>query len=273
MDTRRAEAFSDGVFAVAITVLVFGLLPIGSRSGAGLGGDLARNWPTYVAYVVSFLTIGIMWLNHHTLMAQMQRVNRPLLVLNLLLLMGVVAVPFPTALVADHLTGPYVAGGPAATVTYGLVMVAISVAFSAMWLYVGKHASEVARQPDRPPPRWTNLRFSAGLIGYVAGTVIAVFSPGAALALFGLIAVYYLFDHLPDTATADAVTTGDEYVGHADVGRGADDREDVGRGAAGRGDADRGDAGRGDADREDIGRGAANPGAVGQGEVGAGPAA
>src|ERR1022692_2340400 len=162
MDTRRAEAFSDGVFAVAITVLVFGLLPIGT--GSHVTKALLRAWPQYVAYVVSFLTIGIMWLNHHTLMAQMRRVNRPLLVLNLLLLMGVVAVPFPTALVADHLTGSQAAGGPAATVTYGLVMIAISVAFSAMWLYVGNHASEVAHRPDRPPPRRTNLRVRGQLV-------------------------------------------------------------------------------------------------------------
>ena len=218
MDTRRAEAFSDGVFAVAITVLVFGLLPIGARSGAGLGGDLARNWPTYVAYVVSFLTIGIMWLNHHTLMAQMKRVNRSLLVLNLLLLMGVVAVPFPTALVADHLTGSQVAGGPAAAVTYGLVMIAISVAFSAMWLYVGNHASEVAHRPGRPVPRWTSVRFSAGLIGYAGGTVVAIFSPGVALAIFGLIAVYYLFEHLPEPPGDDPAQASQSDAGPAEAG-------------------------------------------------------
>jgi uncharacterized membrane protein len=201
MDTRRAEAFSDGVFAVAITVLVFGLLPIGT--GDRVTRALLSAWPQYIAYVVSFLTIGIMWLNHHTLMAQLRRVNRPLLVLNLLLLMGVVAVPFPTALVADHLYGTAAAGGRAATVTYGLLMIAISVAFSGMWLYLGHHASDVARRPDQVSPRFTSLRFSAGLFGYIAGTLVAIFSPGAALAIYGLIAVYYMFEHLPDPA-ADA---------------------------------------------------------------------
>ncbi|HXP19014.1 MAG TPA: TMEM175 family protein [Streptosporangiaceae bacterium] len=196
MDTRRAEAFSDGVFAVAITVLVFGLLPIGT--GDHVTRALLSAWPQYIAYVVSFLTIGIMWLNHHTLMAQMRRVNRPLLVLNLLLLMGVVAVPFPTALVADHLHGAAAAGGRAATVTYGLLMIAISVAFSAMWLYLGHNAGDVARRAAHPPPRFTSVRFSAGLVGYAAGTVVAIFSPGAALAIYGLVAVYYLFEHLPD---------------------------------------------------------------------------
>ena len=94
MDSRRAEAFSDGVFAVAITILVFDLLSIGTH---GLSARvLLLAWPSYVAYVVSFLTIGIMWMNHHTIMAHVGRVDRPLLVLNLLLLMGIVAVPFPT---------------------------------------------------------------------------------------------------------------------------------------------------------------------------------
>ena len=101
MSTGRAEAFSDGVFAVAITVLVFGLLPIGT--GKLDAGVLLDAWPQYFAYVVSFLTIGIMWMNHHTILAHVARVDRPLLVINLLLLMGIVAIPFPTALVAEHL--------------------------------------------------------------------------------------------------------------------------------------------------------------------------
>ena len=126
MDSRRAEAFSDGVFAVAITVLVFDLLPIGSRELTA--AVLLHAWPYYFAYVVSFLTIGIMWMNHHTILAHVNRVDRPLLVLNLLLLMGIVAIPFPTALVAEHLRDE---GGTVATVTYGLVMIVISAGFAA----------------------------------------------------------------------------------------------------------------------------------------------
>src|ERR1700746_635629 len=102
MSTGRGGALSEGVFAVAITVLFFGLLPIGT--GKTLDAKvLLHAWPQYFAYVVSFLSIGIMWMNHHTIMAHVARVDRPLLVLNLLLLMGIVAVPFPTALVANHL--------------------------------------------------------------------------------------------------------------------------------------------------------------------------
>src|SRR5215472_12642182 len=151
MDTRRTEAFSDGVFAVAITVLVFGLLPIGG--GYHVTHELLSAWPQYIAYVVSFLTIGIMWLNHHALIAQLRVVNRPLQIMNLLLLMGVVAVPWPTTLVADHLTGPAAYGGRAATVTYGLVLLWTSIAYSTMWVYIGRRAADVALQPDRPPTR------------------------------------------------------------------------------------------------------------------------
>ncbi len=77
-------------------------------------------------------------------------------------------------------------------------MVAMSVAFSAMWLYLGLHAGEVAREPDFQPSLRTTIRFSGGLVAYVVATLVAIVSPGAAVAMYGAIAVYYLFEHLPD---------------------------------------------------------------------------
>jgi uncharacterized membrane protein len=196
METRRAEAFSDGVFAVAITVLVFNLLPIGQHAVSYR--LLLDSWPQYGAYVVSFLTIGIMWLNHHSMLSHVARVDRITLVINLFLLMGVVAVPFPTALVADHLGQHDAAGARVATVVYGLVMTVISVGYSGLWLYLAAHADSLAARPIRPP-RQATLRFSGGLVGYVAGTLVAAFaSSAAALVIYGLIAVYYLFEHLPE---------------------------------------------------------------------------
>jgi uncharacterized membrane protein len=201
MDTRRAESFSDGVFAVAITVLVFDLLAIGH--GTLSYRVLLDGWPQYAAYVVSFLTIGIMWLNHHTMLSLVSRVDRTTLVLNTFLLMGVVAVPFPTALVADHLTAHAPAGGRVAAVLYGLVLVAISIAFSAMWLYLSAHGESLGATAIRAP-RQATLRFSAGLIAYVTATLVAAFwSSGVSLAMYGLIAVYYLFEHLPDPGSSD----------------------------------------------------------------------
>jgi uncharacterized membrane protein len=195
MSTGRVEAFSDGVFAVAITLLVFGLRPSG---GGSLAHQLLHSWPQYLAYVVSFLTIGIMWMNHHTILAHVTRVDRPLLVLNLLLLMGVVAIPFPTALVADHLTHP---GGTAAAVTYGLIMIAISCGFAGLWIYVATHAPALGAALPSEALRSSIPGFTGGLVVYAAGTVIAAFvSALAAVIIYGALAVYYLFEHLPSPA-------------------------------------------------------------------------
>jgi uncharacterized membrane protein len=193
MDTRRAEAFSDGVFAVAITVLVFNLLEI--TLGKHPYQSLVDAWPSYFAYVVSFLTIGIMWMNHHTVLAHITRVDRPVLVLNLFLLLGVVAIPWPTALIAGHLQK---SGGAAAAVTYGLVMIVISLGFAGLWIYVVSHAQKLGGQALPVGLRRSIPRFTCGLLAYVAGTVLAAFGvPVAALILYGLLAVYYLFEHLP----------------------------------------------------------------------------
>ena len=219
MDSRRAESFSDGVFAVAITILVFNLLPVGAGtvSSRQLTNALSTAWPQYAAYAVSFLTIGIMWLNHHTMLAHVTRVDRPLLALNLFLLMGIVAIPFPTALVAEHLTGKFRAGGPVAAVVYGLVMIAISIGYSGMWLYLEAHRDRLGASARMRPARAASIRFSAGLVGYVAATLLAAFaSAAAALVLYGVIAVYYLFDHLPDPAGADAAGAGAGSAGAPD---------------------------------------------------------
>jgi TMEM175 potassium channel family protein len=195
MDSGRVEAFSDGVFAIAITLLVLDLKVSGEGS---LLHQLLAAWPHYFAYVVSFLTIGIMWMNHHTILAHVKRVNRPLLVLNLLLLMGIVAIPFPTILVAEHLTD---AEGKVATVTYGLVMIVISAGFDALWVYVVTHGPSLGAAVPQGALRQSVPGFTLGGAAYAAGTLIAAFwSPVAGLIIFGLLAVYYLFEHLPSPA-------------------------------------------------------------------------
>ena len=217
MDSRRVESFSDGVFAVAITLLIFSLLPIGQ--GALSYRTLGLAWPQYAAYVVSFLTIGIMWMNHHVLFSHVRLVDRPLMLLNLLLLMGVVAIPFPTALVAEHLIGRNASGGRPAAVVYGLVMVVISLFYNAIWLHLIGHASalgarftkqQLLASMPRVGGRLRIPRWSIGLVGYLVGVVVALAGSAAgALAVYGLLAVFYMFNQLPapltDGAQAPAV--------------------------------------------------------------------
>ncbi|MGD0923817.1 MAG: TMEM175 family protein [Streptosporangiaceae bacterium] len=207
MDSRRAEAFSDGVFAIAITLLVLSLrLPGPSVAHPTLADQLLAAWPQYFAYVVSFLTIGIMWMNHHTMLAHVSRVDRPLLVINLLLLMAIVVIPFPTSLVADHLQHP---GAGAATVAYGLVLIAASFGFAGLWIYVVTHAERLGGQAQPEALRRSIPGFTGGLLVYAAGTVVAALgAPLVALIIFGLLAVYYLFEHLPSPAGAPAAPGG-----------------------------------------------------------------
>jgi uncharacterized membrane protein len=195
MDKGRTEAFSDGVFAVAITVLVFNLLPIGDGRGLSYA-ELGRAWPQYAAYAVGFLTIGIIWLNHHTMLAHAARIDRTTLVLNILLLMVVVILPWPTALVADHLRGP----GPAARVAaviYGIASILMGLAFSLLWAYLSLHQESLVTLPAATRRR-AGLRFGAGLAGYIAGTLIAAFvSAGVAVIIYALVGIYYVFEQLP----------------------------------------------------------------------------
>jgi uncharacterized membrane protein len=204
MDSRRAESFSDGVFAVAITILVFNLLTIAAQT-TGIGHvpkltakALEHAWPSYLAYVVSFLTIGIMWVNHHGMFVRISRVDRPLLLLNLFLLMGIVAIPFPTALVADHLNNS--THGQVAAVVYGLVMVAISIGYGSIWIYIITH-QEALGASGLSLRHTATVWFTAGNAGYVAATLIALFVvPWISLVIYGLLAVYYMFEHLPASA-------------------------------------------------------------------------
>jgi hypothetical protein len=113
--TNRLESFSDGVIAVAITLLVLGLhVPSpGAKPHHSLIYALANNWPAYAAYITSFVTIGIIWINHHVMINRLTEVDRPILILNLLLLMTIGALPFATDLMATYLHQRAVGVGPA----------------------------------------------------------------------------------------------------------------------------------------------------------------
>ncbi|MFE5588155.1 TMEM175 family protein [Kitasatospora sp. NPDC056531] len=128
-ESGRVEAFSDGVFAIAITLLILDIKVPKVGENGSLWQALGQQWPSYAAYVVSFLVIGIMWVNHHQVFSYVARVDRPLMFLNLLMLMVVAAVPWPTAMLAEYLREDRASHTAAAI--YSLVMVAIAFAFCA----------------------------------------------------------------------------------------------------------------------------------------------
>jgi uncharacterized membrane protein len=187
MTSSRLEAFSDGVFSIAATLLVL-QLHVPTPAEGDFGRALLVQWPTYASYVVSFMTIGIIWINHHTLFSRVREVDRPLLLLNLLLLLSVSTIPYPTALLGQSI-GRGDASHVAAAI-YGGVMVTMSLSFTALW-------SRVAR--DKPTagarlhPRRPMVRTFAGLLAYVLGTALAFVSAEASLLVFAVVAVFYLF--------------------------------------------------------------------------------
>src|SRR5437868_5852353 len=142
-ETGRLEAFSDGVFAVAITLLVLNIkIPGIDLSPSDLPNDtqlwhlLLNEWPMLAAYATSFSTIGVMWLNHHRLYSHIKRTNTVLLLLNLLLLLIIVFIPVPTALVAEYLVHP---DQHAAALLYSGTMVILAICYNLLWRYASYH--------------------------------------------------------------------------------------------------------------------------------------
>jgi len=142
MATSRLEAFSDGVFAIAATLLILNV----QESGSPLGSALLRIWPSYAAYAVSFLTIGIIWINHHTVMAQIGKVDRLFLLLNIIFLMFIAFIPFPTRLLAMHINAE---GAEAAAVSYGVVLTLTAIMFNAVWRYAATGRRLLREDADR----------------------------------------------------------------------------------------------------------------------------
>ena len=199
-ETDRTEAFSDDVLAIAVTLLVLDLsVPVRDALHTSLATALSRQWPSYAAYVTSFLVIGIIWVNHHAVFELIGVVNRTTLFLNLMLLMSVVAIPFTTALLSEYLT---VGGGNAraAALVYSAVMLAVSGAFAGLYIYVVRNKALLAEGVDTQAMRASFVRFSVvGMVFYVATLVVALFSAPLCLLAHLLIALYYCFEQIRPT--------------------------------------------------------------------------
>ncbi|NEA57264.1 DUF1211 domain-containing protein [Streptomyces sp. SID13666] len=194
-ESGRVEAFSDGVFAIAITLLVLEI-KVPPHAGDHLWSALGEMWPSYAAYAVTFLVIGIMWVNHHTVFGFIARVDRVLLFLNLLMLMCVAALPWPAALMAEYLRGGD-AASHAAAVVYSGFMVAYALTFQAMWWYLTKRGHLFDERVDVAAARATRMRFAVGSVVYPIAVGLAFVSAPLTLAVHGLLAVYYAFNQVP----------------------------------------------------------------------------
>jgi uncharacterized membrane protein len=187
ISTSRLESFSDGVFAIAATLLILNV-HAGTRS---LGPSLLHSWPSFAAYAVSFVTIAIIWINHHTVFAQIGQVDRLFLFINILFLMFVAFIPFPTGLIASHLRGSDLE--PAA-LTYGATLTITAVFFNALWFYAA--AGHRLLRPDADPRIVSGISRSylPGPFIYLAATLIAFANALASVVLFALIAVFYVIE-------------------------------------------------------------------------------
>ena len=200
----RTEAFSDGVFAIAITLLIIEVRVPHSKAGE-LAGDLAGQWPSYAAYLVSFVIIGIIWVNHHDIFEHLITVDRPLLFLNLLLLLTVAFLPFPTALL-----GQYIRQGDNAHIAaavYGANMMFIGLAFIAMWTYLARVPSLL--EPDVGARGALRARRAAaiGPVVYGLSIALAFVSPVACLVVYAALALYFAIAFTVARHSDDATDT------------------------------------------------------------------
>jgi uncharacterized membrane protein len=201
--SRRTEAFSDGVFAIAITLLVLDLVvpPRSEAAEKGLAHALAQEWPAYFAYLVSFLIIGIIWVNHHTVFDKVRLVDRPVLFANLALLLVVSLIPFPTRLLAEYLTAG--SDSHVAAAVYSATMLAMGLAYSTLWLALTRDARLLHEGVDPRASRLALRRFGVGNVFYLATIGLSFINATATLAVHAALAIYYCFDQLPVVAFSD----------------------------------------------------------------------
>jgi uncharacterized membrane protein len=200
--TERLETFSDGVFAIAITLLILDVrVP---EPDGRLGQALAHQWPSYAAYVVSFLTIGVIWVNHHYRFSQIAHANRQLMFLNLFLLLVVAAIPFPTALMARYLREG--SGQHLAAAVYAATYLAMGLAFGAMWRYASRRRELLADHLSDEHVEAIARRNLFGPVAYALAVAAAPLSPYVTFAICAAVAIYYVF---PGRQTAEDAIPGE----------------------------------------------------------------
>jgi uncharacterized membrane protein len=190
MGTNRLESFSDGVIAVAITLLVLGISVPATGTGEPLGHALLGNWAQYAAYATSFITIGIIWINHHVMIGRLREADHPILILNLLLLMSIGILPFATELMAKYLRQSH--GESLAAAVYSGAFLLMAVLFATLNAHILlRKAHLIGGDLSLQRRRQILFRSVSGVIPYVAATALAFVSPYITLGICASVAAYY----------------------------------------------------------------------------------
>jgi uncharacterized membrane protein len=187
--TQRLEAFSDGVLAIAITLLVLQIDVPNAQQGS-LFDELIDLWPSYLAFILSFAVIGIMWVSHHSMFERIANVDRTLMFLNLLLLMGIAFLPFPTALLARYIQQ----GGENAefaAAMYSTTMTLIGLFFAAMWYQLYRNPRLLVGGIGVERARVATMRSLVGPIVYALTIGLAFVSPESCFVVYFAMALYF----------------------------------------------------------------------------------
>jgi uncharacterized membrane protein len=188
MKTTRLDAFSDGVFAIAITLLV---LEIKVPAGQNLAQGLLNLWPSYIAYAVSFIVIGAIWINHHKMFERIAHVDQRLLLLNTFHLLFVAFLPFPTAVLAHAFQSGI--GESVAAALYGGTLTVIGILVTTMWFYTVRHPSLLIRGLSPGEAKRIGMNYLVGPAGYFLATLAAFVNPWISIALFVGLNAFFLW--------------------------------------------------------------------------------
>lgn len=186
--TTRLEAFSDGVFAIVITLLVLEIrvpeIPE-MLVATELPHKLLEMWPKFLSYVTSFLVIGVYWVAHHNVFHYVKRSDRILPWLNILSLMCISFIPFPTALIGEY-------GTRVAVALYGGTLTVNALAFNLMWWYISKNYRLLDKDLNPRVVRTVTRDYVAGIFPYLLAFLISFFSPIVSTVLYFVIPVVYI---------------------------------------------------------------------------------
>lgn len=195
-NTGRVEAFSDGVFAIAITLLVLEIkVPLPEdlkKEQIGLLDALGQQWPIYLAYVTSFLTVLIMWINHHNFMTLIKRTDHIFLMLNGLLLMGVSLVYFPTELLSKYIGH---ADERVAAAVFGGTFTVIAIFFNVLWRYAAHNNRLLDTRMDLRLAESITRRYLFGPLMYFSSFALAFISAWASVLICVALAIYFALPH------------------------------------------------------------------------------